>query len=346
MVAPVGRAGRSTSLTAAAPRDAVFSIDTPPLTVSGALHIGHVCSFTHTDTVARFHRMRGQAVFYPIGWDDNGLPTERRVQNYFHVQCDPALPLRPVVRAAGPPAGDPVQGVPAQLRRALPAADRPGRAGVRAGVAAARAVGGLVQPAYRTIGDTARAISQRAFLRNLARGEAYLAEGPTLWDVTFRTAVAQAELEDREVAGHYYRLAFRRPDGTAAAGGHHPAGAAAGLRGAGRHPATSATPALAGTTVTTPLFGVEVPVLAHQLADPAKGTGLAMVCTFGDLTDVTWWRDLDLPARPVLGPDGRLLAALPPGITSRAGRSAYRQLAGATVAQARQRVAALARRGR
>ena len=104
MVAPVGRAGRSTSLIRGAPRDAVFSIDTPPLTVSGALHIGHVCSFTHTDTVARFHRMRGQAVFYPIGWDDNGLPTERRVQNYFHVQCDPTLPYDPAFVPPGQPA--------------------------------------------------------------------------------------------------------------------------------------------------------------------------------------------------------------------------------------------------
>ena len=95
--------------------------------------------------------------------------------------------------------------------------------------------------------------------------------------------------------------------------------------------------------MTTPLFGVPVPVLTHPLADPAKGTGIAMVCTFGDTTDVTWWRDLDLPVRPVLGPDGRLLAAAPPGITSQAGRSAYRQLAGATLAEARQRVAALAR---
>src|SRR5262249_61235376 len=99
---------------------------------------------------------------------------------------------------------------------------------------------------------------------------------------------------------------------------------------------------------TTPLFEVEVPVLAHHLADPAKGIGIAMVCTFGDSLDVTWWRDLQLPARPVMGRDGRLLAGPPAAITSRAGRAAYRQLAGETVPAARERVArgAGAARGR
>src|SRR5947209_3168024 len=78
-----------------APRDKVYAIDTPPPTVSGSLHVGHVFSFTHTDVVARFHRMRGRAVFYPMGWDDNGLPTERRVQNYYGVRCDPSLLFDP-----------------------------------------------------------------------------------------------------------------------------------------------------------------------------------------------------------------------------------------------------------
>src|SRR5882672_1727709 len=78
-----------------AERDRVYSIDTPPPTVSGSLHVGHVFSYTHTDIVARFQRMRGKAVFYPMGWDDNGLPTERRVQFRYGVRCDPSLPYVP-----------------------------------------------------------------------------------------------------------------------------------------------------------------------------------------------------------------------------------------------------------
>ena len=161
--------------------------------------------------------------------------------------------------------------------------------------------------------------------------------------MTFQTAVAQAELEDREMAGSYVRLAFRRPDGTTVAVATTRPELLPACVALVAHPGDERYAALAGTTVTTPLFGVEVPVRTHPLADPGKGTGIAMVCTFGDTADVTWWRDLDLDTRPLLRPDGRLLASAPAGITSRAGRAAYQQLAGATLAGARTRVTALAR---
>jgi valyl-tRNA synthetase len=286
--------------------------------------------------------MRGKAVFYPIGWDDNGLPTERRVQNYFHVRCDPALRYDPSFVPPDRPAGEPV---PVSRRNFVALCERLTSLDEQAFEQVWRRLGLSVDwsTQYQTIGESARAISQRAFLRNLARGQAYLAEGPTLWDVSFQTAVAQAELEDREMAGSSVRLGFRRPDGavvTVATTRPELLPACVALVA---HPGDERYAALAGTTVTTPLFGVEVPVRTHPLADPAKGTGIAMVCTFGDTADVTWWRELDLDTRPLLGPDGRLLATPPAGIASQAGRSAYRQLAGATLAEARTRVTALAR---
>jgi valyl-tRNA synthetase len=284
--------------------------------------------------------MRGKKVFYPIGWDDNGLATERRVQNYFHVRCDPTLPYDP---AFVPPASPNGEQVAISRRSFVELCRRLTDLDEQAFEEVWRRLGLSVDwsTMYRTIDDGSRAISQRAFLRNLGRGEAYLAEAPSLWDVTFQTAVAQAEVEDREVAGTTHRIAFHRPDGgTVPVITTRPELLPACVAVVA-HPGDERYAGLIGTTVTTPLFGVEVPVLAHHLADPAKGTGIAMVCTFGDSLDVTWWRDLRLPAWPVMGRDGRLLASPPGAITSRAGRAAYRQLAGETALTARKRIAGM-----
>jgi len=286
--------------------------------------------------------MRGRKVFYPIGWDDNGLPTERRVQNYYHVRCDPALPYDP---GFSPPASNGGEQMPISRRNFTELCHRLTDLDEQAFEEVWRRLGLSVDwsTMYRTIDDSSRAISQRAFLRNLARGEAYLAEAPSLWDVTFQTAVAQAEVEDREVAGATHTIAFRRLDAEPVPVVTTRPELLPACVALVAHPGDERYAALTGTTVRSPLFGVEVPVLAHHLADPAKGTGIAMVCTFGDSNDVTWWRDLRLPARPVLGRDGRLPASPPAAITSRAGRIAYRQLAGDTVQAARKRIAAMLR---
>src|SRR3990172_4596632 len=260
------------------PREATFVVDTPPPTVSGSLHIGHVFSYTHTDVIVRQARMRGMNVFYPMGWDDNGLPTERRVQNYFQVRCDPQAPYEPGLELE--PAGAKRAKEPPRL------VSRPNFIELCQRVTAEdervfedlfRRIGLSVDwgLCYETIGRRARHLAQLSFRDLFEKGEVYSADAPTMWDVDFQTAVAQAEMEDRLRPGHFHRIEFgvRGSEQSFQIATTRPELLAACV-GVTAHPEDERYRDLFGREALTPLFRVLVPIFPSEAADPAKGTGI------------------------------------------------------------------------
>ncbi len=333
---------------ASVPTQAIYSIDTPPPTVSGSLHIGHVFSYTHADIIARYQRMQGKEVFYPIGFDDNGVPTERRVQNYYGVRCEPTMNYDPSFNAPDRPSS-PTLSISRQnfveLCSLLTQEDEKIFENLW------RHIGLSVDwtQTYTTVGPAARRISQAGFLRLIASGAVYSREAPTLWDVDFRTAVSQAELEDRTLKGAYHRIAFHGKSGDTLVIETSRPELIPACVALVAHPDDSRYRHLFGSTAISPLFGIPVPVIADFRAEPNKGTGLAMVCTFGDLTDVAWWRDHSLALRTIIARDGKLREDVNfasetfPSLEATSAAQHYARLAGQRAPRAREIIVELLR---
>lgn len=264
----------------------VFSIDTPPPTVSGHLHLGHIFSYTQAESIARYKRMRGFNVFYPFGFDGNGLPTERLAEAEHKVRGKD-MPRPDFVRLCLETSRK-YEAAFEQLMRAV-------------GLSADWSL------AYSTIDERAVRVSQRGFLDLWRKGEAFLKEAPTFWCTTCGTALAQADLEfvDKPsafttlrfdlVGGGAVELATTRPELLPACGAVF------------LHPAHPRAAELVGRRALVPLQGGrDVPVLADDKVDPEKGTGVVMCCTFGDKTDVEWFKKHGLPLRAAVGRDGHM----------------------------------------
>ena len=293
------------------PRDQTFVIDTPPPTVSGILHMGHIFSYTQADFIARYQRMSGKDVFYPMGFDDNGLPTERLVEKTLNIKGS-AMPREEFIEKCRTVVKDAEN----EFRRLFKST----------------ALSVDWNQEYQTISDDVRKLSQASFVDLLSKGEAYRDFRPTYWDWVDQTAIAQAEIENKELPGTQNYLLFGladeqgNPVTPAQAGVQWGEGLDPGLRRDDGLPIMTTRPELLGACVAvmyhpedpnaasykgknavTPLFGVKVPMIADELVEREKGTGLVMCCTFGDDTDKEWVRKHELPWRPILGLDGRIV---------------------------------------
>lgn len=326
-------------------RDDTFVIDTPPPTVSGYLHIGHIFSYTQTDVVARFQRMMGKDVFYPIGWDDNGLPTERRVQNYYNVTCNPTLPYDPDFE----PEHDPkYKGPPKEVSRKnfIEACELLTTEDEKVFEDVFKQIGHSYDwdLQYTTIGEHAIKTSQESFIDLLEKGNIQSVEAPTMWDVTFQSAIAQAEIEDREVDGDFHDLKFTvdgsdedfiisttRPELLPA------------CIAIVAHPDDERYQGLFGKNAIVPLFKAPVPIIASEHAERDKGTGIMMVATFGDAADVAWWKQSYLPIKQIVGLDGRIMdieygEGAFETLDKNKAQNNYSKLKGLTIKQARTKI--------
>ena len=329
------------------PRDQTFVVDTPPPTVSGSLHVGHVFSYTHEDLLVRYQRMIGKNIAFPMGWDDNGLPTERRVQNLLGIRCNPHLPYDPDWKPH-PKGGKRKEIEEVSRSNFIEACGFVTAEDEKAFEHLWRHLGLSVDwsEQYATIDDHCRKISQLSFLDLVEKGQVYNVESPNMWDIDFKTAVAQAEVEDRPRQGLFYDLRF----GIEGGGELLIATTRPELLGACiavvAHPDDERYQELFGKYAITPLYGARVPIVAADHADPEKGTGILMVCTFGDAMDVEWWKASGLAVKQLIGRDGKMLPATfgeTPfeSVDTKLAQGSHDEIAGLYISKAKKRVAEL-----
>lgn len=262
----------------------IFSIDTPPPTVSGKLHIGHVFSYTQAEMIARFKRMQGYDVFYPFGFDDNGLPTERLVEKEGKIRAH-ALP-RSEFRSKCMHTIEKYEGEFQNLWKRL-----------------GFSVDWNLQ--YQTISDLSQKISQKSFIALAKSGKAYMKESPVLWCTECRTSIAQAELETRECETAFNYLNFKTPLGNLLIATTRPE-LLAGCVCIFVHPKDERYRDYIGQKAVVPLYNFEIPILAEETVAREKGTGAVMCATFGDSADTEWYQKHHLPYRKVILPNGKI----------------------------------------
>lgn len=333
-------------------REETFVVDTPPPTVSGSLHIGHVFSYTHTDVIVRQARMAGKNIFYPMGWDDNGLPTERRVQNYFHVRCDPSKAYEKNLQLEQASAKQRKERARLVSRENfIELCQQVTHEDEKVFMELFKRVGLSVDwsQVYSTIDPHCRKTAQYSFIDLYKKGSIYQSDAPSMWDVDFQTAVAQAEVEDRPQTGafHHIEFAVESSDKTFSIATTRPELLPACI-GVTAHPEDTRYKDLFGKNAITPLFGVPVRIFPSELADPEKGTGILMVCSFGDATDVQWWREQTLPLRQIIERNGCLKSVRfgePdwPSLDADKANRFYQELAGKNTKQAKLKIVELLR---
>ena len=263
----------------------VYSVDTPPPTVSGTTHMGHVFSYVQAEAMTRFWRQRGYNVFYPFGFDDNGLPTERFVEK------------KHKVRAADMPRAEFID-LCLKTTREIETKFK----------ALWQSLGFSVDWSleYSTIDERSQRISQRSFIDLLNKDLAYRKETPALWCPECRTAVAQAEEEDVERDTVFSDIRFEFEDGSPLIIATTRPELLPSCVAVLVHPDDERNKHLVGKKAKVPLFGQMVPIIASEDVDMEKGTGVVMCCTFGDTKDIEWWEKFALPLLMSIDRRGRM----------------------------------------